>query len=426
MNKVQFKNSHPAPLRGNHKKGDAVTVSTDNIANSTEPNHQGVTNIGSVPAYLVLADGRTFKGFGFGAIGTTLGEAVFTTAMTGYQETLTDPSYHRQIVVNTAPQIGNTGWNDEDNESRDGKIWVAGMVIRDLAARVSNFRATTSLQEEMAKQGVVGIGGIDTRALVRHIRNEGAIAAGIFSGVDAERPVEELIEEVKAQPSMAGANLSQEVSVDEAYTIEAEGDAKCTVVAYDLGIKQNTPRRFAARGVRTVIVPAETPFAEIQKYNPAGVFISNGPGDPAAADTMVDIVREILAADIPFFGICFGNQILGRAFGMETYKMKFGHRGINVPVKNHITGKIDITAQNHGFALKGEAGQEFETDFGTAIVTHTCLNDGVVEGVALKSGRAYSVQYHPEAAAGPNDASPLFDQFVALMDADSQNQKEEA
>ena len=425
MNKLQFEQSHPARVPGEPTKGDAVTVSNETNANSTD-SRQGVTNIGSVPAYLVLADGRTFKGFGFGAIGTTLGEAVFTTAMTGYQETMTDPSYHRQIVVNTAPQIGNTGWNEEDNESRDGSIWVAGLVIRDLAVRVSNWRATTTLPEEMAKQGVVGIGGIDTRALVRHIRNEGAVPAGIFSGADAERPMEELVEIVKNQPSMVGANLAVEVSADETYVIEAEGEARHTVVAYDLGIKQNTPRRFAARGVRTVIVPAETPFEEIRQYNPAGVFISNGPGDPAAADTMVNIVREVLAADIPFFGICFGNQILGRAFGMETYKLKFGHRGINVPVKNHITGKIDITAQNHGFALKGEAGQEFETDFGTAVVTHTCLNDGVVEGVALKSGRAYSVQYHPEAAAGPNDASPLFDQFVALMDEDSENQKEEA
>ena len=387
---------------------------------TTSTADQGVTEIGSVPAYLVLADGRTFTGFGFGAIGTTLGEAVFTTAMTGYQETMTDPSYHRQIVVATAPQIGNTGWNDEDNESRDGKIWVAGLVIRDLAARVSNWRATTSLQQEMAGQGVVGIGGIDTRALVRHLRNEGSIAAGIFSGEAAKRPIEELVEEVKNQPAMAGANLSVEVSADEAYVIEPVDEVRHTVVAYDLGIKQNTPRRFSTRGVRTVIVPAETPFEEIKKYNPSGVFISNGPGDPAAADVMVGIVREILEADIPFFGICFGNQILGRAFGMETYKLKFGHRGINVPVKNHLTGKIDITAQNHGFALKGEAGQEFETDFGTAVVTHTCLNDGVVEGVALKSGRAYSVQYHPEAAAGPNDASPLFDQFVELMDADAQ------
>ncbi|WP_080794770.1 glutamine-hydrolyzing carbamoyl-phosphate synthase small subunit [Corynebacterium pacaense] len=393
---------------------------------SAETNYQGVSDIGSVPALLVLADGRTFHGFGFGAIGTTLGEAVFTTGMTGYQETMTDPSYHRQIVIATAPQIGNTGWNEEDDESRDGRIWVAGLVIRDLSARVSNWRATTSLQQEMANQGIVGIGGVDTRALVRHIREEGAIAAGIFSGRAAELPVEELLGIVREQPSMAGANLSADVSTDETYIVEAEDEPRHTVVAYDLGIKQNTPRRLAARGVRTVIVPAETPFEEIRKYNPAGVFISNGPGDPAAADAMVGIVREILASNIPFFGICFGNQILGRALGMETYKLKFGHRGINVPVKNHITGKIDITAQNHGFALRGEAGQEFDTDFGTAVVTHTCLNDGVVEGVALKSGRAYSVQYHPEAAAGPNDASPLFDQFVGLMDADANNQKEGA
>ncbi|APT84838.1 glutamine-hydrolyzing carbamoyl-phosphate synthase small subunit [Corynebacterium aquilae] len=368
------------------------------------------------PAKLVLASGEVFRGTGFGATGTTLGEAVFTTGMTGYQETMTDPSYHRQIVVCTAPQIGNTGWNDEDGESRGDHIWVAGLVIRDLAHRVSNWRAARTLEEEMQAQNIIGIKGVDTRALTRRLRTEGSISAGIFSGDDAERSDEELVEIVRSQPEMAGADLAGDVSADEAYIVEPEGEHRFTVVAYDMGIKTNTPRNFAARGIRTVVVPSGTPFDKIKEYNPDGVFVSNGPGDPATADDMVAVVRDVLKADIPFFGICFGNQILGRALGMETYKLKFGHRGINVPVKNHLTGKIDITAQNHGFALKGEPGKPFDTDFGPAIVTHTCLNDGVVEGVALESGRAYSVQYHPEAAAGPHDANPLFDQFIALLE----------
>ena len=378
-------------------------------------------------AILVLADGRTFRGFGFGATGTTLGEAVFTTAMTGYQETMTDPSYHRQIVVTSAPQIGNTGWNDEDNESHDDKIWVAGLVIRDLSRRVSNWRAKRSLPEEMEKQGTIGIGGIDTRTLVRHLRNHGSIKAGIFSGEAAERDVEELIAEVKNQPSMAGLDLSEEVSTDKPYTIEAVGEKRFTVVAYDMGVKTATPNNFAQRGIETVVVPANTPFEEIKQYNPDGVFVSNGPGDPATADVMVGIVRDILAAKYPFFGICFGNQILGRALGMDTYKLKFGHRGINVPVRNQLTGKIDITSQNHGFALaspsgkEDPAGEEFDTDFGPAVVSHACLNDNTIEGVALKNGMAYSVQYHPESAAGPHDANPLFDQFIELMTEKSPN-----
>ena len=380
-----------------------------------------------IPAILVLADGRTFRGFGFGATGTTLGEAVFTTAMTGYQETMTDPSYHRQIVVTAAPQIGNTGWNDEDNESHDNQIWVAGLVIRDLSRRVSNWRAERSLPEEMEKQGIIGIGGIDTRTLVRHLRNHGSIKAGIFSGEAAERDVEELLDEVKNQASMAGLDLSEEVTTDKPYTIEAVGEKRFTVVAYDMGIKTATPNNFAQRGIETIVVPANTPFEEIKQYNPDGVFVSNGPGDPATADVMVGIVRDILAAEYPFFGICFGNQILGRALGMDTYKLKFGHRGINVPVRNQLTGKIDITSQNHGFALaspsgkEDPAGEEFDTDFGPAVVSHTCLNDNTIEGVALKNGMAYSVQYHPESAAGPHDANPLFDQFIELMTEKSPN-----
>ncbi|AKE39244.1 glutamine-hydrolyzing carbamoyl-phosphate synthase small subunit [Corynebacterium camporealensis] len=381
----------------------------------------------NIPAILVLADGRTFHGYGFGATGTTLGEAVFTTGMTGYQETMTDPSYHRQLVVTAAPQIGNTGWNDEDNESHDNQIWVAGLIIRDLAKRVSNWRAARSLPEEMEKQGIIGIRGIDTRTLVRHLRNDGSIAAGIFSGEAAERPVEELIEEVKGQESMKGADLSAQVSTQDNYTVPAEGEKKYTVVAYDMGIKTATPRNFAKYGIETIVVPAGTSFEKIQELNPDGVFVSNGPGDPATADEMVNVVRDVLAAKIPFFGICFGNQILGRALGLDTYKMKFGHRGINVPVRNQLTGKIDITSQNHGFALaspsgkENPAGEKFDSDFGPAVVTHTCLNDNTIEGVALESGLAYSVQYHPESAAGPHDANPLFEQFVELMDANPQN-----
>lgn len=395
----------------------STATSTSEARPSTKP----------IPAILVLADGRTFRGFGFGATGTTLGEAVFTTAMTGYQETMTDPSYHRQIVVTSAPQIGNTGWNDEDNESHGNQIWVAGLVIRDLSRRVSNWRAKRSLPEEMEKQGIIGIGGIDTRTLVRHFRNHGSIKAGVFSGEAAERDVEELIAEVKNQPSMAGLDLSEEVSTDKPYTVEAVGEKRFTVVAYDMGVKTATPNNFAQRGIETVVVPANTPFEEIKQYNPDGVFVSNGPGDPATADVMVGIVRDILAAEYPFFGICFGNQILGRALGMDTYKLKFGHRGINVPVRNQLTGKIDITSQNHGFALaspsgkEDPAGEEFDTDFGPAVVSHTCLNDNTIEGVALKNGMAYSVQYHPESAAGPHDANPLFDQFIELMTEKSPN-----
>ncbi|RNE49223.1 glutamine-hydrolyzing carbamoyl-phosphate synthase small subunit [Corynebacterium alimapuense] len=387
--------------RTNPVKGDALT-------SSTRPNR--------VPAVLVLADGRVFRGYSFGAARTTFGEAVFTTAMTGYQETMTDPSYHRQIVVATAPQIGNTGWNDEDSESYDERIWVAGLVIRDLAHRVSNWRAQRTLTAEMEAQDVVGIQGVDTRALVRHLRDHGAMGAGIFIGDQATAPVEKLVAEVAAQPSMAGADLSAEVSTDVVYEVPAQGEQKYTIVAYDLGIKSATPNNFAKRGIRSIVVPANTPFEELAQYHPDGVFFSNGPGDPATADKMVEVARKVIEAKIPLFGICFGNQILGRALGLGTFKLKFGHRGINVPVINKVTGKIDITSQNHGFALETPAGESFETDFGPARVTHVCLNDQTVEGVALDNGMAFSVQYHPESAAGPHDASPLFDQFIALMD----------
>jgi carbamoyl-phosphate synthase small subunit len=363
----------------------------------------------------VLEDGRVYTGIAFGAVGQTLGEAVFSTGMSGYQETLTDPSYHRQIVVATAPQIGNTGWNHEDAESRGDKIWVAGYAVRDVSPRASNWRATGTLEDELIRQGIVGIAGIDTRAVVRHLRTRGSMKAGVFSGAALADP-EQLVKRVIDQPAMLGADLAGEVSTPAGYIVEPEVDQRFTVVALDLGIKTNTPRNFASRGIRTHVLPSSATFEQIADIRPDGVFLSNGPGDPATADHIVAVTREVLGAGLPLFGICFGNQILGRALGRSTYKMTFGHRGINVPVIDHATGRVAVTAQNHGFALEGEAGERFDTDFGPAVVSHTCANDGVVEGIKLLDGSAFSVQYHPEAAAGPHDANYLFDQFIDLLD----------
>jgi carbamoyl-phosphate synthase small subunit len=365
-------------------------------------------------AVLVLEDGRTFTGTQFGAIGETLGEAVFSTGMSGYQETLTDPSYHRQIVVATAPQIGNTGWNGEDAESRGDKIWVAGYAVRDPSPRASNWRATGTLEGELVRQHIVGIAGIDTRAVVRHLRTRGSMKAGVFSG-PALADADALVLRVRGQESMLGADLAGQVSTAGEYVVEPDGPHRFTVAAIDLGIKTNTPRNFARRGVRSLVLPSSVTFERIAELKPQGVFLSNGPGDPATADHIVEVTRQVLGAGIPLFGICFGNQLLGRALGLSTYKMVFGHRGINIPVMDHATGRVAVTAQNHGFALEGEAGQRFDTPFGPAVVSHTCANDGVVEGVKLVDGKAFSVQYHPEAAAGPHDAEYLFDQFVDLM-----------
>ena len=365
-------------------------------------------------AVLVLEDGRTFTGTEFGAIGETLGEAVFSTGMSGYQETLTDPSYHRQIVVATAPQIGNTGWNGEDAESRGDKIWVAGYAVRDPSPRASNWRATGTLEDELVRQRIVGIAGVDTRALVRHLRSRGSMKAGVFSGA-ALADSDVLVARVRGQEPMLGADLAGQVSTAGEYVVESEGPHRFTVAAIDLGIKTNTPRNFARRGVRSLVLPSSVTFEQIAELKPDGVFLSNGPGDPATADHIVEVTSEVLGAGIPLFGICFGNQILGRALGLATYKMVFGHRGINIPVMDHATGRVAVTAQNHGFALEGEAGQRFDTPFGPAVVSHTCANDGVVEGVKLVDSKAFSVQYHPEAAAGPHDAEYLFEQFVDLM-----------
>ncbi|QDQ10437.1 glutamine-hydrolyzing carbamoyl-phosphate synthase small subunit [Streptomyces spectabilis] len=365
------------------------------------------------PAVLVLEDGRVFRGRAYGAVGETFGEAVFSTGMTGYQETLTDPSYHRQVVVMTAPHVGNTGVNDEDPESQ--RIWVAGYVVRDPARVPSNWRSRRSLDEELERQGVVGISGVDTRALTRHLRERGAMRVGVFSG-DAVAADAELLAKVQAQPQMKGANLSAEVATKEAYVVPAIGEKKFTVAAVDLGIKGMTPHRMAERGIEVHVLPATATAEDVYAVNPDGVFFSNGPGDPATADGPVAVMREVLKRRTPLFGICFGNQILGRALGFGTYKLKYGHRGINQPVQDRTTGKVEVTAHNHGFAVDAPLDKVSDTPFGRAEVSHVCLNDQVVEGLQLLDQPAFSVQYHPEAAAGPHDAAYLFDRFTSLME----------
>ncbi len=362
-------------------------------------------------AFFVLDDGRIFEGTSWAATGKTFGEAVFQTGMTGYQETLTDPSYHKQVVVMTAPHIGNTGVNAYDNESK--KYWVAGFVVRNPSTLTSNWRSENDLEAELICQGIVGIQGVDTRAITRHLRDRGAMRVGIFSGLELSR--EEMVIEVRKQQAMSGAYLSDDVSTESTYVVPAIGEKKFTVAALDLGIKGATPRAMAERGIEVHVMPYNSSFADIQAISPDGVFLSNGPGDPATMTETIDLVREVLGEEIPVFGICFGHQILGRALGFETYKLQFGHRGINQPVLDRKTGKVEITAHNHGFALQAPTDSGFSTVYGPGQVTHVCLNDGVVEGLELTERGAFSVQYHPEAAAGPHDAAYLFDRFVDLM-----------
>ena len=372
-------------------------------------------------ALLVLEDGTVHRGRAYGARGRTLGEAVYTTGMTGYQETLTDPSYAGQIIVQTSPHIGNTGVNDADRESR--AIFAAGYVVRDAARRPSNWRAERSLDEELEAFGVVGIREVDTRAITRRLRTEGSMRAGVFSGEHAARPEAELLAEVRAQPSMAGARLAESVTTEEPYVIEPaehgwEGEPIAEIAALDLGIKAATPRHLASRGIRVHVLPAATDLAGIRAVDPDGVFLSNGPGDPATADAQVELLREVLDAGLPFFGICFGNQIFGRALGFDTYKLKFGHRGPNQPVLDKATGRVAITSQNHGFAVDAPLGEPIEAPesrFGRVEVSHWSLNDQVVEGLRLLDRPAFSVQFHPESAAGPNDTLDLFDRFVQLL-----------
>ena len=403
----------------------------------------------STPAILVLEDGRSFRGEAYGAIGETIGEAVFATGMTGYQETLTDPSYRRQVVVMTAPHIGNTGVNDDDTESE--RIWVAGYVVRDPARRPSNWRSKRGLDEDLAAHDVVGISGIDTRALTRHLRERGAMRVGISS---VSTDVDALLDTVRTAPAMEGADLTGEVTTTEPYVVAPEGQRRGFVAAVDLGIKAMTPQLLAARGLEVRVLPATASIDDIEATGADGVFFSNGPGDPATADRAVELLRGVLRRELPYFGICFGNQLFGRALGLGTFKLRYGHRGINQPVIDLTTGKVEVTAHNHGFAVAWpdsatpsraeiarlshpDAGRRaisarrsgddarsrreeyaaVETEFGPAEVTHVCLNDGVIEGLRLVDRPAFSVQYHPEAAAGPHDAAHLFDRFAAELSA---------
>ena len=364
-------------------------------------------------AFLVLDDGRIFEGYAWAKHGETFGEAVFTTGMTGYQETLTDPSYHKQIVVMTAPHIGNTGVNSEDYESE--RIWVSGFVVRNPSPAPSNWRSSGSLEQALIDSDVVGIAGIDTRALTRHIRDRGAMRVGIFSGVDLTR--EEMVVRVRKSAPMEGAFLAADVSTKKTYIVKPPANIKTRfkVAAIDLGIKGATPKYLAKLGVEVHVMPLTTTFADIEKLKPDGVFLSNGPGDPAAMVDVISMVRNVLTARIPLFGICFGHQILGRALGFETYKLPFGHRGINQPVIDLTTGKVEITSHNHGFAVAAPKESSFNTVYGAGHVTHISLNDSVVEGLALTDTPAFSVQYHPESAAGPHDSTYLFERFIDLM-----------
>jgi carbamoyl-phosphate synthase small subunit len=369
----------------------------------------------SAPALLVLEDGRTFRGESFGAEGETFGEAVFSTGMSGYQETLTDPSYHRQVVVMTAPHVGNTGMNDEDPESR--RIWVAGYVVRDPARVPSSWRATRTLDDALREQGVVGISGVDTRALTRHLRERGAMRVGIST---TESDPEALRARVLQAREMAGLELADEVTTSEPYVVPAVGERRFTVAAVDLGIKANTPRMMAERGVEVHVLPATATIDEVLATRPDGLFFSNGPGDPAATTDQVVLLEAALGRGLPYFGICFGNQLFGRALGFGTYKLTYGHRGINQPVMDRTTGKVEVTAHNHGFAVDAPLDRPTTTPYGEATVSHVCLNDDVVEGLELRDAdgglKAFSVQYHPEAAAGPHDAAYLFDRFCDLME----------
>ena len=364
-------------------------------------------------AFLVLDDGRIFEGQAWAAQGETFGEAVFTTGMTGYQETLTDPSYHKQIVIMTAPHIGNTGFNLEDNESE--RIWVSGFVVRNPSPIASNWRSKESLEDALIKSNVVGIQGVDTRALTRHLRDRGAMRVGIFSNSNLSR--EEMVVRVRKTAPMNGAFLAEDVSTKKTYVVEPPQGVPThfKVAAIDLGIKGATPKYMARLGIEVHVMPATSTFEEVKSIKPDGVFLSNGPGDPAAMVDVIALVRSVLTEGIPFFGICFGHQILGRALGFDTYKLPFGHRGINQPVVDLTTGKVEITAHNHGFAVAAPKANEFNTVYGTGRVTHISLNDSVVEGLEMNNTPAFSVQYHPESAAGPHDSTYLFERFLNLM-----------
>jgi carbamoyl-phosphate synthase small subunit len=367
------------------------------------------------PAVLVLEDGSRFEGFAFGARGTVFGELVFATGMTGYQETLTDPSYAGQIVMMTAPHIGNTGMNDDDMESK--RIWVSGFVVRDPSRIVSNFRAQRSLTDDLVADDIVGISSLDTRAVTRHIRDKGAMRSGIFSGVDYALAASEQLAQVTSVPDMAGQNLSDRVSTAEAYVVPASTERVGSVAILDLGVKKSTVAYIAQRGFDAHVLPQSITADEVLALGVDALFFSNGPGDPAASDAHVALLREVLRSGMPFFGICFGNQLLGRALGFGTYKLPFGHRGINQPVLDKVSGRVEITSQNHGFAVDAPIDKVVDSPegFGRVEVSHYSLNDQVVEGLRCLDIPAFSVQYHPEAASGPHDSMYLFDQFRDMV-----------
>ena len=364
-------------------------------------------------AILVLEDGRTFSGASFGAAGETFGEMVFNTSMSGYQEILTDPSYAGQIVCMTYPLIGNYGVNETDVESR--RPWVEGFVVREASRVRSNWRSTKSLDEYLKENNIVGIEHIDTRALVRHIRDKGAMRAGI-STVDVDANA--LLTKILASPEMTNRELASAVTVNEPFDYQADTrpvgsvpEPNYHVVAYDFGVKTNSLREFSKFGCRVTVVPADTPACDVMELKPDGIFLSNGPGDPASMTQVVDEIKKLVETRTPMFGICLGHQLIGSAFGGETYKLKFGHRGGNQPIKDLSTGKIEIASHNHGFAVDADSlPAEVE-------VTHVNLNDNTVAGLRHNTLPVFSVQYHPESAPGPHDSEYLFERFVELMKA---------
>lgn len=363
-------------------------------------------------AFLVLEDGSIYEGESFGATGESFGELVFATGMTGYQETITDPSYAGQIVLQTAPHIGIVGMNQRDEES--AKIWVAGYVVKEPSRMKSNWRAERSLEDELTRAGVVGISDVDTRAITLRIRNAGAMRAGIFSGEG--KTIEQMLDEVRSAPKMAGQFLSEVVTTTKMYRIPAATPKVGSVAILDLGVKKSTLEHLSERGLEVLVFPSSASYEEIVSEKPDAVFYSNGPGDPQASSQQVALLQKLLGDRLPFFGICFGNQLLGRALGFETYKLAFGHRGINQPVLNTNTGRVEVTAHNHGFAVKLDADEAVSPGgFGRVRVSHRGLNDDVVEGLECLDIPAFSVQYHPEAAAGPHDSHYLFDKFLAAI-----------
>ncbi|MEQ1857884.1 MAG: glutamine-hydrolyzing carbamoyl-phosphate synthase small subunit [Longimicrobiales bacterium] len=361
-------------------------------------------------AYLLLEDGRRFDGAMIGAGDLAFGEVVFNTAMSGYQEILTDPSYTGQLVTMTYPLIGNYGVNTEDRESPTPQV--AGFIVREASRVASSWRSEQGLDDYLRSNGVTGIADIDTRALTRHLRTNGAMRGAIAPAALAEKDV---LEQVRAQPLMEGLDLACGVSTDEPYVVKAVGPERFHVIAYDFGVKAHSPKLLAERGCRVTVIPAETPVAEILANPPSGLFVSNGPGDPAAVERAQGAILGLAEANVPVFGICLGHQLISRAFGAETYKLPFGHHGANHPVKNLDTQTVEITSQNHGFAVRCGAGDEIPGAPGLRL-THVNLYDGTVEGVAHRELPVFCVQYHPEAAPGPHDSRYLFDHFIDLME----------